>query len=345
MPTHTTVPPDAPEFAAPYIELPPTADGSIEWLQQRREGLGGSDISTLLEMQNPDWDDRYTLWLDKTGQIPLDLKPPSEAAFWGHVLEPVVRDRAADLLGQAITKPATTLRSVSHPFMQYNADGFIEDGRLYEGKTANAFKAKEWKGQIPDHAELQVQEGMFVTGKDQAVVAGLIGGQKLELFEVDRDDRIITAILDAAERFWVDNVLGGVEPAVGSGAASAEALKQVYGRKGGVRKLPAAKIRDVHDRALMHAANEKREKLAKQQAQNEMRRMMAGRDALVDTDDKVWAAVKNGVFAHAKFRDKYPDLYRDHLIPAQKLDTVALQAAHPAEYAEFVSTSIDVKKV
>jgi putative phage-type endonuclease len=331
-------------IAAPYVELPSVEDNSIEWLQLRRHGVGGSEVSTLLGMQNPDWDDPYTIWLDKTGQTPLDLNPPSEAAFWGHVLEPVVRARAADILGVTISKPPM-LRSVTHPFMQYSADGFISDSRLYEGKTANAFKASEWKGQIPDHAELQVQAGLFVTGKEQAVVAGLIGGQKLELFEVDRDDRIIAVILDTCERFWVDNVLAGIAPPVGAGDASKDALKQLYGRKGGVRKLPTSEFEEIHARALAHAAAEKREKLAKQQAQNELRKLLAGKDALVGDDDKVWAALKNGVFASAKFRDKHPDLYREFLVDAPKLDTTALKAAHPAEYAEFVSTSVDVKKV
>ena len=78
-----------------YIELPPVEDNSIEWLKLRREGIGGSEVSTLLGMSNPDWGDVFTMWLDKTWQIPLDLNPPSEAAFWGHVLEPVVRKRAA----------------------------------------------------------------------------------------------------------------------------------------------------------------------------------------------------------------------------------------------------------
>lgn len=330
--------------AAPYIELPHVEDNSIEWLQLRRQGIGGSEVSTLLGMQNPDWDDPFTIWLDKTEQTPLDLNPPSEAAFWGHVLEPVVRERAADILGVTISKPPM-LRSVTHPFMQYSADGIMSDDRLYEGKTANAFKASEWKGQIPDHAELQVQAGMFVTGKEQALVAGLIGGQKLELFEVDRDDRIIAVILDTCEPFWVDHVLAGVAPPVGAGDASKEALKQLYGRKGGARKLPVSEFEEIHARALTHAANEKREKLAKQKAQNELRQLFAGKDALIGDDDKVWAALKNGQLASAKFRDKYPDLYREFLVDAPKLDTAALKAAHPTEYAEFVSTSVDVKKV
>lgn len=332
-------------IAAPYIEMPAVEDNSIEWLQLRRQGIGGSEVSTLLGMLNPDWDDPFTIWLDKTGQTPLSLEPPSEAAFWGHELEPIVRRRAGVLLGSTITKPPM-LRSTSHPFMQYSADGFIDkDGRLYEGKTANAFKAAEWRGQIPDHAELQVQAGMFVTGKDQALVAGLVGGQKLELFEVDRDDRIIAVILDVAERFWVDHVLANVAPPVGAGAASKEALTRLYGRKGGVRKLPVSKFEEIHTRALAHAAGEKREKLAKQQAQNEIRQLLGGADALIGDDDKVWASIKNGQLAWAKFREAYPDLYSEFLVPSAKLDTAALKAAHPAEYAEFVSTSVDVKKV
>lgn len=324
------------------VELPPVEDNSMEWLRRRREGIGASDISALFGLINPDWADTFTLWLDKTNQVPLDDGPPSEPAFWGHVLEEPVRNVACDRLGVSVHKP-NTLRSIHLPFMRYSPDGIMSDRRLYEGKTANAYKASEWKGQIPDHAELQVQGGMYVTGAEQTVVAGLIGGQHLELFEVDRDERVIKHILDVCERFWTHNVMGGVEPEMGGGKAATDALKILHGRKSGARKLPVDEIRDAHERYHAHHAAEKAAKLAKQKAANELRNKMKGYQALVGSDDKVWATIKAGTFAHAKFRDKYPDLYAAHLVPTHSLDTAALKSAHPAEYAEFQAQTLDVK--
>ncbi|AWN03651.1 exonuclease [Gordonia phage Jace] len=326
------------------VELPPVEDNSYEWLQRRREGIGASDVSALFGLINPDWADPFTLWLDKTGKVPLDEEPPSEPAFWGHVLEGPVRDVACDRLGVTAYKP-NTLRSIALPFMRYSPDGVLSDGRLYEGKTANAYKASEWKGQIPDHAELQVQTGMLVTGAEQTVVAGLIGGQKLELFEVDRDERVQKHITDVCERFWTHNVMGDVEPEMGGGKAATEALKIIHGRKAGARKLPVDEIREAHERYQQQHAAEKAAKLGKGKAANELRHMLKGHQMLVGSDDKVWAAIKAGTFAAAKFRDAHPDLHAAYLRPSTSLDTAALKADHPAIYAEFQAQTLDVKDI
>lgn len=60
-----------------------------QWLNLRRRGIGGSDASVVLGV-NP-YRSVLELWLDKTKQLEPE-ESTIEAAYWGQVLEPVVRD-------------------------------------------------------------------------------------------------------------------------------------------------------------------------------------------------------------------------------------------------------------
>jgi predicted phage-related endonuclease len=41
-----------------------------EWLMDRKKGIGGSDVATILGLNK--WKAPYQLWLEKTGQIEIE---------------------------------------------------------------------------------------------------------------------------------------------------------------------------------------------------------------------------------------------------------------------------------
>jgi len=63
-----------------------------EWLEVRRAGIGGSEVSTICGL-NP-WQSPYTLWASKRGLIAPQSESP--ALEWGKRLEPVVIDKFVD---------------------------------------------------------------------------------------------------------------------------------------------------------------------------------------------------------------------------------------------------------
>ncbi|WP_190824733.1 YqaJ viral recombinase family nuclease [Saccharopolyspora pogona] len=208
--------------------LPPAADDwhdmiahHRDWLATRRTGIGSSDASTLVGLNR--YRSRYELWLDKTGQLPIVLETPSESAEMGTLLEPIVRDRFARIHQLTIT-PAGTWRSTRWPWMLANPDGFCSDGAGYEGKTTSAWLAHEWDDeQVPDHAELQAQWCMAVTGFSRWHVAVCIGGQRNEYRLVERDEELISQLVEISGRFWREHVETGEAPAL-DGSASVEAF-------------------------------------------------------------------------------------------------------------------------
>lgn len=68
-----------------------------EWLEDRKKGIGGSDVGTILGLNK--WKSPYQLWLEKTGQVVLE-ESGSEPAYWGNVLEEVVAKEFQERTGK-----------------------------------------------------------------------------------------------------------------------------------------------------------------------------------------------------------------------------------------------------
>ena len=128
-----------------------------EWLEYRRQGIGGSDASVVCGINR--YKSPVELWLDKTGQLPP--QEAGEAAYWGTQLEPFVRAEFTRRTGIWVDHRSELLQSEEHPFMLANLDGICEvpdvGTCVFEAKTASAYKAGEWEDAIPDEYMCQIQ--------------------------------------------------------------------------------------------------------------------------------------------------------------------------------------------
>ena len=59
-----------------------------DWLAYRKQGIGGSDASVVCGISR--YKSPIELWMEKTDQIPA--QEAGEAAYWGTLLEPFVRE-------------------------------------------------------------------------------------------------------------------------------------------------------------------------------------------------------------------------------------------------------------
>jgi putative phage-type endonuclease len=174
----------------------PTLDREA-WLDLRRHGIGGSDVSAIVGLSN--YATPLSVWLEKTGLYRPD-DDPSEAMEWGNILEPVVADEFSRRSGIPTTPYKFLLAHPEHPWMLANVDRLItadpvllvDEHGVYEGKTTNAFARADWGTEddpkVPDHALLQSHHYLAVTGLPYAYVAVLIGGQRLVWRRVERDE-------------------------------------------------------------------------------------------------------------------------------------------------------------
>ncbi|MGW4488430.1 YqaJ viral recombinase family nuclease [Amycolatopsis sp. NPDC004368] len=315
------------------LVLPVGAD-RMAWLATRRTGLGGSDVSALVGLSH--YRSPYELWLDKAGDLPLVDDSPSEAAEMGTLLEPIVRDRFARVHNLTVSL-AGTYRSREWPWMLANPDGICSDGAGYEGKTCSQWVAHEWKdGQTADHAELQAQWGMAVTGLPAWHVAVLIGGQHNEYRLIERDDELIEVLVDVSCRFWKDHVLGGEPPAWDGSDAATKYLRERYPvadeeRIVNVDEDERDEIVRLHEKT---AAAEKAAKADADAVKNRVRGLLGDAEQLMCGEAVVATWANSGKFLEKQLRAEHPDLAAEYTraVAEDVLDVERLAEEHPEVY-------------
>ena len=198
-----------------------------DWLEHRKLGIGGSDASVVCGINR--YKSPVELWLDKTGQLPP--QEAGEAAYWGTQLEPFVRVEFTKRTGIEVSLVKQFLQSEEHPFMLANLDGVCEvpdvGTCIFEAKTASAYKAGEWEDTIPDEYMCQVQHYMAVTGYAGTYIAVLIGGNTVRWKFVERDEELISMLVELESAFW-NHVEDGTPPPLDGSDAAAKFLSERF---------------------------------------------------------------------------------------------------------------------
>ncbi len=286
-----------------------------DWLEYRRQGIGGSDASVVCGISR--YKSPVELWMDKTGQLPY--QETGEAAYWGTLLESVVRSEFTKRTGIEVRQLGQLLQSEEHPFMLANLDGVCEvpdyGPCIFEAKTASAFKAGEWEDAIPDEYVLQVQHYMAVTGYRGTYIAVLIGGNTFRWKFIERDEELIFMLIELESDFW-KHVQDMTPPPLDGSDASAKFLSARF--PSSIPKshiiLPdtAAGLLTQYDEACeqLEAITEK-----KQEAENLLKQMM-GENEIGTAGNRIitWKSVSQ-----------------------ERLDSRTLKAEHLALYKQYVN--------
>lgn len=180
--------------------------GTSEWHRFRSEGVGGSEVATLLNA-NPYKDGTVdNLYKLKVGE--LSGKAENENMLRGKTWEPVVRDLYSDLFGWAV-EPVCVIDD-EFPFMRASLDGLRSDDKLLV-----EIKCPRLHGQskvavegVPPLYRAQVQYQLLVT---QAEVAHFVSfctemdesvPERLIILEVKPSKRIHDILRTRVAEFW-----------------------------------------------------------------------------------------------------------------------------------------------
>jgi putative phage-type endonuclease len=175
-----------------------------EWLDFRNTGIGGSDVAKICGLSK--FGKLEDIWRQKINRE-FTESFQSEAAYWGNVLEPVVRNEMSSRLGLEIIKSDEILQSKLYSFMLANLDGIIDDPFLgkciFEAKTSSYSRKKEWAdNNIPKEYLLQIQHYMIVTGFKNCYIAVLIGGNCYRWQLIEYDSELAGLIIKVENEFW-----------------------------------------------------------------------------------------------------------------------------------------------
>ncbi|KAB8289337.1 endonuclease [Bifidobacterium ramosum] len=183
------------------------------WHAFRKLGVGGSDMSTILGLNQ--YATPYDLWLEKTGRVEPDDISDRWAVVKGNALEDALRTRFRMLHPELLVTKGTDISLVSkaHPCMHASLDGFLYDAAtgswgVLEIKTANASRGRtDWHDEdgnliAPDYYMAQVTHYMAVTGFQWGYFYADIGESEPVEVRFERDDEDCATVVKAAEEFW-----------------------------------------------------------------------------------------------------------------------------------------------
>lgn len=191
--------------------------------------IGGSEAAAAVGLDP--YRSQVQLWAEKTDK--LEPRDAGEAALWGTLLEPVVREQVREHGYEVGGVPSPISPHEGPAYMTGHLDGIVyREGRdsqtgVYEGKTCGPY-VKGWdNGAAPPAYIVQVHHYMILTGLSWSLLACLVAGQKLELREIERDESLVQLILEAEGQFveWCET---DTPPPPDGSEATTEVIKRLY---------------------------------------------------------------------------------------------------------------------
>lgn len=187
-----------------------------QWLENRKSGIGSSEIATIVGL-NP-YETPYQLWLRKTGQI----KPKEENFFMkaGHYLEDAVSRFYEDESGRKVINRSAAEDIYIHPnfdWARVSPDRMFWRDAKRSGDNKGILECKTTQREIdgdnlPPFWFTQIQYQLGVMNRLDGSLAWLSAGRSFDYRDIVFVPDYFEWMMGEAERFYVDNIVGGKEP-------------------------------------------------------------------------------------------------------------------------------------
>lgn len=283
-----------------------------DWLEFRKTGIGGSDASIVCGINK--YKSPVELWMEKTSRQPH--QEAGESAYWGTQLENIVRDEFIKRTGLEVKLVKCILQSEEFPFTQANLDGICRDENfgdcVFEAKTASAFKMSEWENSIPDEYMLQVQHYMAVTGFKAAYIAVLIGGNTFKWRLVERDEELISMLIELESAFW-NCVQNDTPPPIDGSDACAKFLAEKFSESKKLQINLPEKSEELIQKYLAASTEISALTEQKQLAENQLKELL-GENEIGVIGNKIvsWKSVSQERLDSKTLKSEHPTLYKKY---------------------------------
>lgn len=187
-----------------------------DWLEYRKRGIGGSEMSAILGMSK--WSSPYSVWAEKLGFTAA--REASEAMRQGTDLEEYVAQRFSEKSGLKVQRKNAFIMNDNYPHIFGNIDRKIcgQNAGL-ECKTTSPYNQNLFTpGEFPRQYYAQCVTYLAVTEYERWYLAVLIFGTDFKVYQLTTiaddtcpiwcdaslyvDKSEFAALKDAAEGFW-----------------------------------------------------------------------------------------------------------------------------------------------
>lgn len=285
-----------------------------EWLSWRNKGIGGSDVAAVCGISK--YKSPVELWMEKTGQI--EPKKSSEAAYWGTILEPIVRNEFSLRSNLKVQIVKSMFQHSKYSFMIANLDGLIIDPEygkcIFEAKTASSFKQNQWEDNIPEEYMLQIQHYMAVTGLNKTFIAVLIGGNEFKYKLIKSDNEIINMIIKLENDFW-NHVISNTPPEIDGSEASKGLLNRLYPSSNSKSHITLSnESTKLITQYEISKERESESKQMKNEAINKLKSMLGNSECGIINDRKVlWKSFNTEKLNTKKLKQEQPEIYNKYI--------------------------------
>lgn len=261
----------------------------------RKAGIGGSDVAAILGI-NP-YRTAMQVWLEKTGRMEPEDISNKPAVYWGNVLEPVIADEYAKRTGLELEIVPETLKHSKFPWLLGHIDRrIIGLSKFLECKTAGFYAAKDWGDTgtdfVPEPYIMQIQHYLAITGYEEADLAVLIAGSDFRIYNIKRDEGLISMMIEELNNFWHNHVLADMPPQ----STSRLDVAQLHPRDNGdLAEAPTETVAAINEYKLLKAKISDLETI-KNRWEHEITKTIGPASGIKIADQVLatWKANKNG---------------------------------------------------
>lgn len=281
-----------------------------EWLAYRKRGIGGSDAGAVCGL-NP-YRTAIQVYYDKT--TTEIQQTDNEAMRQGRDLEDYVARRFMEATGKKVRRANAMYYHEDHPFMLADVDRMIvgESAGL-ECKTASPYMEDKWKdGNVPVHYLIQCHHYMAVCGADAWYIAALILGRGFAYYRIERDEELISSLIQIETDFWKEHVLKKVLPAP-DGSETADKAIAEYFRQSSAVSIPLNGFDKKLERRQELLEVMKRMETEKRKIDQELKLYLGEAEMAENEHFRVsWKSVESSRLDEKRLKEEEPEVYEKY---------------------------------
>jgi len=216
-----------------YLKVYNIPHHSDEWYEFRKNGVGGSEIGTVLGINK--YDTAVRLFHEKIGSIE-PRKEDNEKMFWGRELESQIAEKwqywdgsqegyLENFKNKNIVRSCRNVNGYivnpKYPWLFMSLDrlinikgGFnlvtgepLSTEAVLECKNMSYWASQSWADEIPVYHLAQVTQYMIILETDYSEIAVLRDGSSLTVESIQLNEELADRIINISKKFWYDRVL------------------------------------------------------------------------------------------------------------------------------------------
>lgn len=281
-----------------------------DWLRYRKQGIGGSDAGAVCGL-NP-YRTAMQVYFDKT--TPEIEEMDNEAMRQGRDLEAYVARRFTEESGKKVRRANAMYCHERYPFMLADVDRMLvgENAGL-ECKTVSPFMADKWKdGNVPLHYQIQCYHYMAVCNASAWYIAALIFGKRFVYYRIDRDEEILSNLIQLETDFWERHVMKGVLPDP-DGSETADRVIAAYFHGQTKASLPLSGFDGKLERRQELLEVMKRMETEKRQIEQELKLYLGNAEYAENERFRVsWTSVLTNRLDEKRLKEEEPEIYEKY---------------------------------